>query len=809
MDKSNESTILMEEGNEIETKHILVESEIKPESPEIYPEKELITPSGDIEENAEPEKLARVHGRFLYQDGTPAEGVELALHGWQSNDEAVKKYGLPRNWKDLKTKTNSEGEFEFRLDPPQAYQFTLESKFEGYAEVSWRWYEFLPGEDKDLGVTRLARSGTILVTMKNAQGEAIKSGWTIYAKSELSGGTARDRTRVYAEQDPITGIACIENIPPGPTQLEAQSEVAGWFEGPSVDVIAGEQAEAEIIYTGFDDSRFKIIDNSRRIVLWLETTPPAIAHYIDTSAVMISKDGMHWAPAKRYRHTQFSFEDLEPGKYTVKVENECFAPWRKSNIEPGSRSFYATVTGNAALKVTAVNDYNGEPVENHKVMIRYMSYAPNISFDVLSEPAFSASEGVYSGITAKVGCNLVVEAEGYFTFELALGEFVPNEIRSVEARLKRAAMITGRVVQSDGKTPVAEAYVQLQQVGTQLRDGAWHFNDEDKAVTMTDESGRFRLCGFQTGTWDLHAYPHQCLWVVASIDSLTIGDGELMKDIELRLPPASILEGKLVFEPNYSFKDMQLILTPSTWLDNVESPQYYQKINVELAEDGSINSGLLPPGHATLTLQGVSSKFTYSIPKIEVTELTLKPGINNMGEIKLKNQTPGSIKVHVFKNGLPSAGNLAFASKKEARVGASTETVGIAEIKSLFPGEWMIAVRRTQYDGWHYVHPTPITVKPGEQSECTVYIQVYEGKIRILNDEMNEPLASQKVHVFFPDQFEQDYTTDRNGWLHLILSPGTYGLSAASGWDNRLLFKKQITWTSTGPTDSLVRLRTD
>ncbi len=83
-----------------------------------------------LAEEQDPE-LAEIRGRFVLAGGAPAAGVAFEVHGWQRNDEAVQKYGLPEHWEDLTGETDAGGRFSVRFEPPRAYQFTFDGPLGG------------------------------------------------------------------------------------------------------------------------------------------------------------------------------------------------------------------------------------------------------------------------------------------------------------------------------------------------------------------------------------------------------------------------------------------------------------------------------------------------------------------------------------------------------------------------------------------------------------------------------------------------------------------------------------------------------
>jgi hypothetical protein len=793
VDGSSESGDVIEVSTPVEPASVPVQDQ---EIESGTKEKVQIEPSEDREIVPLEKKEARIHGRFVLPDGTPASGVEIKMTGMPSNEEEVRKHGFPLFWLDPSTMSDEEGLFEIRFSPPQAYQFTLDAKLEGYSEVSWRWGNIRFQEDKDLGTIKLDRSGVILVTIRNTRGEVLKTGWTVYADSPRPGGhTGRDNTQARAKTDPATGVARLVDMSPGPAQLNAYSHIANWIDGPIIEVVAGEEVEAEIRYSG--------PDNSRRIVVSVWEQPFRFPE-VDASSIMISSDGYSWRPSRKIPGSSqsYAFDDLSPGLYSVKIEDERFDPWSMENIERG-RTVTATISCNAALEVTVVDATSNEPLDDIDLQIHFgiarLSPTVTITYNRLHWLPSPDKSGIYTGIPPGIESSLIVNAEGYAELKLPIGTLAPNETRAVEARMKHSAEIRGIVVRSDGKTPVAGVQVQLQPPGEPPL-GPWDV--ETDYMETADSSGRFRFARVMPGTWSLHAYMNP--WILTSVESMLISEGEKKEDLRLQLPPASFLQGHLIGEPGFSFKGMHLRIRPSAG-QVMEGFWDEEVVNLEVAADGTFQYGPLPPGETTLSLSYPFSTYGGRSHSIILAELTLEAGIDMKEQFVLGERAPGSVRVFVSQGGTPLAGHAVQIGAS----GALTDAGGIAVVGPIFPGDWSVSVfNPLQSREWKYVKPETFRVEPGKQSECTVNVLMIAGRIRIYDATSEKPLAGQEVWLTFPDDSQHKYQTDVEGWLDLNLSPGIYLLSDdyqrnPRDGENQV----NLTWTFTGPVIDKVKLR--
>ena len=277
---------------------------------------------------------AEIQGRFLLPDGSPATGVGVRLKGMRSNSDLVIKYGLPENWKDpAPIITDAEGRFSIRFEAPLAFQFFLDAKLASYAEVSWRWSvtsdEIYPGKIMNVGTIALRETGTIAGYLLTPDGSPpAGEHWWIYADCDYRPpGPGGDETRISAQPDPSTGYFRMADVPPGRVQLKASSPIAARGTRAEIDVVAGQEAEVELIYRG--------PDVGSRIVITPSVRP---FHFFDTSPESITLSGQKGALTSRKvpgSARSFSFDDLSPGVYTATIDDPRFLPWSQGGLHPG------------------------------------------------------------------------------------------------------------------------------------------------------------------------------------------------------------------------------------------------------------------------------------------------------------------------------------------------------------------------------------------------------------------------------------------------------------------------------------------
>jgi len=189
---------------------------------------------------------------------------------------------------------------------------------------------------------------------------------------------------------------------------------------------------------------------------------------------------------------------------------------------------------------------------------------------------------------------------------------------------------------------------------------------------------------------------------------------------------------------------------------------------------------------------------------LELGELTLAAGETRTEEIALGDRKPGSVRIFVSRGGLPLPGHLVLIGDRRSHVAGLTSGDGTAVVTPIFPGEWTIAIERPgQGEDWKYLHPIPIIVEPGMETECAVDVCMILGRVRILDSETEEPLRNCPVHLTRPDETMTGCWSDAEGWLDLMLNPGQYKLAVLGSHPDP---GAELIWTSAGPAQAEIKL---
>lgn len=770
-------------------------------------------------ETPEPE-LAHLVGRFLLPDGGPAVGVTLGVRGWGANTERKQKYGEPEDWVDPEGTTDDEGRFDIAFDPPRAYQFVLGAKLAGYAELSWRWHALPPREVTDVGEQTFVATGTIVGRVVGADGSPTETRWYVYADSTYGPtGEGADKTRVRGPAELDTGAFRLEDVPPGSVQLKASSSSGTLIRGPVVQVRVGEETRVDLVYEGPDDSRRIVVRTSCRPF----SSFGSLEHGLVTCT---ADDGRMLFPSETSRPTRsHSFEDLEPGSYTIEIDSPRFQPWSQSGVRPGER-VNARLEGNAAITLVVRDGETGEEVVAYGLRLRFegASFSGN-TIQVREYGGERPLGGLYEGLIP-FDTTLIVRAEGFAPLEIPVGELAPGTTVHVEGELVLGGTLHG-VVTTAGGIPVERAAVLLHP----------HLEgyDPDNTLTWprgmseqsafrsrsldaeTDTRGRFLLQGIAPGDYDVRATAGG---VSASEEHVAVSSGATAQ-VALRLPGTGAIVGRVKGPPQADFAGLQLLVLPAG-VDRRHMPTMMLRSGDKLpqagvGEEGTFRLSPVREGRATVFLTmapqdqptGFSGSITSSGSLLELGEVEVQAGADTRFDIDLTANFPGAIVLDVRVNGEPIPGAVVTAVKGEQGGAEEARAVGQLDASSrvrLFPvfiGDWQVHVRPLE-GGWSYEHPALIPIGSAGEVELEIDIIVAGGRVLILDAIDGTPLAKRHVRV----GGGRTYVTDAGGWLDMQLTPGTYELRDGGDGEGRVrgVQATALEWTSDGPAQEEVRL---
>jgi len=808
-----------------------VEIEAEPEAP---PTEEPVTAVVD---------LAELRGRFLLPDGRPANDVALKLHGWQANSERVMKYGAPKDWPEIEARTDADGRFSIRFDPPLAFQFVLDAKLAGCAGVSWRWSSLPPRELTDVGEISLVRSGVVRGRIVNAKGDPVPGDWRVYGEAATNARVeGRDKTRVISATNPVTAEFVLEGLPPGSASLKADSRITNWIDGPSVEVRAGEEVVANIVYDG--------PDNSRRIVVVTFCRPLHVFTNPASGSIVLRAAGEERVAKKIPNSSQsWSFEDLEPGAYDIEIRDPLFEPWSQLGVRTGS-SVNAHLRPNGAVQLSVV-DSDGQAIEDYRLRVSFpqnglnsggmsFSFSPNefelrgpgdplppdglyrgmIPADVEMDSPFAGLEGIDTPLPKRKSPGefvLLVDAPGRGIGETRVEALGVGETRLVTVRLASTATIAGRIVGipaeqlEDVSVVIADASAGIDGAVEYVEGVSGSNYDEDfRAETHADAEGRFSFDGLAAGSYSVVARFHHDF--IAVRDKVEVVGGQT-REIELDPGVYGAIEGRILAHPD----DLE-----NAWVEALGAGFYDP-----FAGGWSTFDGEAPP-RARVDSDGRFRIAPLSAATYELTlRLSKRPlpkdtkrwhgadGGTLLGSVVLPGpvvvtpvfdrtvQRLGAIHVAVQIDGERASGWTVSAksvTNDPAHTRHATAEVasdGIARLTRLEPGSWRVGVVASD-NTWSSWTSSPAELTPGGELEFSISASRHPGRILMLDEKTGAPRANEWLHWQHSDGSAR-LETDANGYVDLLLPAGSYTAI-------RNKSRAKVEWTATGPVPAEIRL---
>ncbi|MCB9916091.1 MAG: hypothetical protein H6828_13265 [Planctomycetes bacterium] len=772
----------------------------------------LAAPAPPTPRDAEAPKLAEVRGRFLLPGGAPAAGVVATLHGWPSNDDLVRKHGVPADWQDPAPATSdAEGRFAIALDPPRAFQFTLAGELAGYGRASWRWSSLPRGEVTDVGDVPLAPEGVVLVRLVDGAGAPRSpTGWVVYGdaltKTELDG---LDQPRAFTYTPEPDGRFRLAGLPVGRVQLTAQSGLAGFVEGPRVTTRADAPTEVDLRYDGPDGGRRIVVSTSSR---------PYYTQGYDVASIRLLRDGVELARADPLATTsqRSVFDDVEPGRYTVEIEDPRFALWTQDDVEPG-RTVRARLRGPCSAALEVVDAASGAPVPAYALRVRLEgtnSYPD--TFEVKALDAAPPAGHVYEGLLV-LPQTLIVSAPGHATREVPLPDLVAYESRRVRVELERGVTLAGTFTSCVEDAPIARARVLLLPRDHDVRHlplPAGTFSSQMPEApefvleVESDEAGRFAFAGVPPGAYLLYGVADG--WTDAGLDvRLEATDAEPAAQ-HLVARAQARWRGRVRAPDGADPASFRLVLTPRAGA--LPSARFTWPIEATLDAAGRFDSGLVPAGELEVGLApraaGLRDPDEFFVPQVEplpIGRVTLDACAVSEAELDATAEWPGALEVRVRAGALPAGGVTVEAwSRAQGRAvsDATTDADGLARVLGLPQGDYLLFVR-SNAEGWIWCSEEVATVRAGATAPHALDYHPSPGALTLLDAATGAPLGRRRVALCAqPGRHVFTFETDAEGRLQLTLPMGRYEVL-------RVLSDLQGTpleWTAGGPVPDVVRL---
>ncbi len=722
---------------------------------------------------------AIVRGRVLLPDGSPAVGASVSFTGAVASEARTHQVGLPTNWSDPQPQVaDADGRFEFSFDPPLAYQFFLKIDQAATARAAWHWFTLLPGSRLDLGDVALEPAATIVARIVDANSNSLCSGWTLRADVPApTTGQGRQPTWCHAKCAEASSEIVLTRVPARRVKLEAEADSGAQAEPTIVDLVANEIRHVELRYTG--------PDLSRRITVMTSTSP---FFMFDESLFHVSaSNGSTTALDATFNQEGLSahvIDGCEPGFYDVTVSDPRFVTWTKTNVQPGE-IVQAKLVGNASLRMHPTNADGTPYLGRYALRGKFLAESPSSPRSpnefVLVKPGVDPPAGNLISGVIPASFALTLEISGEPAQNIAVLALAPNEVRDVTCSLETGLTLRGRVLASNGSTPLCAVDVQLtrgDRAGHTLAADTFFstLSGEVPRVDQrvaTDEHGEFSFGGLTAERWTLRASWGKYL----RVDQTLSLDAE-SQAIVLQQPAHGFLMGRLLFPSGAPIDDAQLQLRFASH-DQDQPPMGSGRAGTELQSDGSFDFGALPVGPVrmellvstvVLTGEGMESSASTVGP---VHTIEIQDGETTATIMDVRSTFPGRLRERVMIDDLlASEGSVIWSAEGAAppRQGSLKVSLdGIVLLGSLPPGA--VSITFVSKDKtWAWFVPQTIAIAPGQEVAQELQLHTTPRDLRCVDVSGGAVLANVEIEWrtgLGGKELSAKARTDAAGLLHL------------------------------------------
>lgn len=681
---------------------------------------------------------AEVRGRFVLSGGAPAAGVHVVLSlgsPYQRAGEPDRDPAPPADWQDVVTDSAADGSFALSFPLVPSFTLDLDATAPGLARARWSWMDIAAGQVRELGDVVLRAAATVEGRIVDAQGQpCLGAVWNVSLDSVgLATQAGREELNLNATTDPATGAFRIEGAMPGANRLAARTEMWGRAELSPLVLGEGELAHVDLSYTG--------PDLARRIVLTVLTKQRGPRTEPEVALMRLLGAG---APRNAVKiagsSASYAFDDLDPGTYSLDIDDPRFHTWNGGTVSTGT-AVRAALTGSSSLALDVVDAATQAPVELYSVRLdaRHSNSFPN-QFD-LHSGATPLAGGLLADLVAGE-YTLIVTAgarSGQIDFELAAGE-----TRALHVELHDPTTLSGHVRDATG-APCAELELLLLRPAAAgdsdespiLRANSMTSNDEnfrkELAHATTGADGAFQLSAPREGSYYVAAVRAGEVLVLGPLQTLALGESRT--GLELVLAQPGSLAGVVHAPAGRSTLGMR-VLVAGAGLAQGPQPE------LTLDAGGAFEVGNLRPGsyHAYLLLPETiqhtdggwmgSNNYGWSdggiVNSLELGSLAIAEGAELAREFSpTLAEWPGTLELLVRVNGAPIAlahVNLLLEGNEFVDVGLETDAEGRIAGALIFAGSWRVTVKDPR-TGWSATLPESLPVFAGRATVRTLDLE--------------------------------------------------------------------------------------
>jgi protocatechuate 3,4-dioxygenase beta subunit len=275
----------------------------------------------------------------------------------------------------------------------------------------------------------------------------------------------------------------------------------------------------------------------------------------------------------------FAFENLRVGTYLLSaLHDDDVAPTSAVELLPNTADVTLVVFPGAALEVHVRAAADRAPIAGATVRITDGDRSFGEQWSFRTSQADAQGVAKFRGIAATANHLIVASAPGYVETELAIHNYdFSDRTWSVELALPKAARVSGRVVDSNGRG-IAHATVGWELDGVARPENTpdlfdpFAFHGHIQA-TQTDEQGRFVLDAAPGRGCVLAAHPTHQLGEVCEV---TVSLGSERSGIEIVLRDGGQVSGSVVWSDGTAAAGATVIATKRDWIHQPMQSKSYR-----------------------------------------------------------------------------------------------------------------------------------------------------------------------------------------------------------------------------------------
>lgn len=732
---------------------------------------------------------AKIRGRFVGADGAAVSGVRVKLvslgqlaDGRESDERVC-----------AEVVSAPDGAFAFAIEPGMGTLLRLDALPGDLCARSWRWPRIDAERGRDLGDVRLERPGTVTGHLFDEHGELLRGrSWTVRAEhawpSDLAGAC---RVEVRTESDPLTGSFELRGVQPGRSRLRADQDGTNVFFGEVVELEPGATVYSDLVCS---------IGHVRSRIGVRVACPPygRVDERFLPGLTLRRPDGTRLTARTVTETSSFAFDGLSAGAYTLEVDDPRFEPWTRAGVEPGD-VVAIELRGSSRARLSVRDAESGAPVHAYTITstTAWPAWRP-LTAHLSSIDDVAQEEALLTGLLP-VPQTLTVRADGRAPCEIEVSPGAGETLR-LTAVLTRGKTLRGVVRDEATHEPVGGARVYLaRRDATRKIDMLEDVPDVSQA-TSDRESGAFAFEALAPGTYSVQAVAAPTLRSGRADVVLESTTGD--ETLELALPAAATVRGRVIGPAGARFEELQLLLVPETFAAArngvVGSRTWRQRIAIQLAADGSYHAGPLPAGsvRASLLAPDVCLPIGFTGTSqtcggwIDLGVSHLSAGTDNVVDFDATASFPGRLDVRLVRHGVADGESVLelcnvhdrYLTVVAGEVVSGADSIPLGPVP---PGEYLLVLRALDRS-WYAPAPANVRVSCNAAAHTTFVATVSETRVRVRAPGAPAPGAGDVLHVLARAGVPLPETRcplDADGYARLKLAAGRYAIALRRAGD--------------------------